>query len=341
YNSIFSHLTTADLVSASRLIRNITLCRINLTFQYKLTLANECRNLNSIAFIKCKNLDPKFLKDLARANTLSLEKFCIWGDCVPGNNSVDKTTSTEITDDLLTPMLEFCGNLRELRVCGAEITDDFLTSLASTMNDQVSSPSSSTGDETSSSTYMENYIASIEDPTCNDSSSSSTYSTSSRNSTGNTETTKPSTMPSICGACTGHNHNFQTKSDNQDNTRGSMFLDISQDALSMDDVTSYTHITCPHLTTLDLTECFNLTAFGVAELFSPQQLPKFQVLILQYNPRNDIDLEFFEFLADNFKSHVFIVNVINSNKLNGKNKALQTFARINKNLDILVKKKNN
>ncbi|CAG8433871.1 7008_t:CDS:2 [Diversispora eburnea] len=208
YLSIFSHLSIPDLLSASQvnqnwhksslsilyanlhinsktqlsifhkysllqrhngLIRSITLCRINLDVQDKLTLSNECKDLISIKLIKCSNLTAEFLKDLARSNAKSLEK-------------------------------------------------------------------------------------------------------------------------------------------------------------------------------LYFTECFSLSAFGIAELFSPssQHLPKFHTLILQYNPEYELDLEFFEFMANNFKSQVFKIIILNSKRFDSKNrKILQTFARVSKDLDVLETKKDN
>src|SRR5581483_6331764 len=84
----------------------------------------------------------------------------------------------------------------------------------------------------------------------------------------------------------------------------------------------------PSLVELDLTECWKITAFGVAELFSPGHLPSLSRLKLQYHHDEDtknsngIDVEFFDFLAVSFPNHHFDF-LISKNYL--RNKTLTRF----------------
>ncbi|CAG8780110.1 19841_t:CDS:1, partial [Racocetra fulgida] len=129
----------------------------------------------------------------------SIEIFNIWGERNVNNNRRSEFSSTEVNDELLSPMMEFCGNLRELRICGAEISDNILINLTSSLDEQESSG--------------ENLISDARD------------------------------------------------------------FGFSQDLLVTPPASPISSNTYPHLHSLDLTECFNLTAFGIAELFSPDNLP--------------------------------------------------------------------
>ncbi|CAG8728909.1 3579_t:CDS:2 [Cetraspora pellucida] len=118
----------------SHLIRSLTLFKVHLSSQDKQLLLTTCKKLNKLTFIKCYNLDSDFLKDIIKLNKNSIESFNIWGERNV-NNTRSEFSSTEINDELLSPMMEFCGNLRELRICGAEITDNILISLTSSLDD--------------------------------------------------------------------------------------------------------------------------------------------------------------------------------------------------------------
>ncbi|CAG8781386.1 11393_t:CDS:1, partial [Gigaspora rosea] len=252
----------------SNLILSLTLFKLHLSPQDKQLILSTCKKLNKLTLIKCHNIDSNFLKDILRNNKDSIEIFNIWGERSNNNNSRNEINSTEINDELLSPMLEFCGNLRELRICGAEITDNFLNRLTS--DEEIST---------------ENII--------------------------------------IPGEST-----FDSQQD--------------KDKLETPPTSPISTKTYPYLRSLDLTECFNLTAFGIAELFSPRNLPSFHSLTLQHNPQNELDLEFFEFLADNFKFHSFNIIILNSKRFDEKNKkVLHTFARITKDLEVLGTKKDN
>ncbi|CAG8497645.1 8123_t:CDS:1 [Funneliformis caledonium] len=93
-------------------------------------------------------------------------------------------------------------------------------------------------------------------------------------------------------------------------------------------VSSLTSDTVPSLIGLDLTECWKLTAFGVAELFS-NHLSSLRNVTLQYHNDNDIDAEFFEFLASNFATHRFEY-FVTKNYL--RNKVLLNFDKISNDL---------
>ncbi|CAG8681690.1 37678_t:CDS:1 [Gigaspora margarita] len=303
YLSIFSHLSIPDLLAASlvchkwhasfisflfsnlfikssrqffllnkyrllkrhsNLILSLTLFKLHLSPQDKQLILSTCKKLNKLTLIKCHNIDSDFLKDILRNNKDSIEIFNIWGER-SNNNSRNEINSTEINNELLSPMLEFCGNLRELRICGAEITDNILIRLTSV--EEIST---------------ENFIP------------------------------------------------------------GESTFGSQQDKLATPPTSPISNNTYPHLHSLDLTECFNLTAFGIAELFSPDNLPSFHSLTLQHNPQNELDLEFFEFLADSFKFHSFNIIILNSKRFDEKNKkVLHTFARITKDLEVLGTKKDN
>jgi hypothetical protein len=100
------------------------------------------------------------------------------------------------------------------------------------------------------------------------------------------------------------------------------------------------------LVELDLTECWKISAFGVAELFSPNHLSSLRRLKLQYHEENNIDVEFFELLANSFPNQTFDF-LITKNYL--KNKVLTKFNNIcinldslsNKNSNVLVEKRDN
>ncbi|CAG8478212.1 12369_t:CDS:1 [Dentiscutata heterogama] len=260
----------------SHLILSLSLFKLHLSPQDKQLLLTTCKNLNKLTLIKCCNIDSDFLRDIIRNNKNSIEIFNIWGERSINNSRIN-INSTEINDELLSPMIEFCGNLRELRICGAEITDSILIRLISSLDDPISprNPSSSSVD----------------------------------------------------------NYNSGESNFNSSSSQDLLVNSLSSPILSH---------TYPHLHSLDFTECFNLTAFGIAELFSPDNLPSFHSLTLQHNPQNELDLEFFEFLADSFKSHSFKIIILNSKRFDEKNKkVLHTFARITKDLEVLGTKKDN
>uniref|UniRef100_A0A1D1XMX4 Lysine-specific demethylase 2A n=1 Tax=Anthurium amnicola TaxID=1678845 RepID=A0A1D1XMX4_9ARAE len=89
---------------------------------------------------------------------------------------------------------------------------------------------------------------------------------------------------------------------------------------------------------LDLTECWKITAFGVAELFSPNHLSSLRRLRLQYHEENTIDVEYFDFLANSFPDKKFDF-LITEKYL--KNKVLTQFDNIFSSLDSLTNKKSN
>jgi len=97
---------------------------------------------------------------------------------------------------------------------------------------------------------------------------------------------------------------------------------------------------------LDLTECWKISGFGVAELFSPNHLTSLRTLKLQYHEENNIDVEFFELLANSFPNQKFDF-LITKNYL--RNKVLTKFNQIcndldslaNRNPNVLVEKRDN
>jgi len=61
----------------------------------------------------------------------------------------------------------------------------------------------------------------------------------------------------------------------------------------------------PALEWVDLAGCLAVTAFGVAELFSPGHLPALKNLRLEFNNKNEMGVDFFEFLASSFPNYKF------------------------------------
>ncbi|CAG8523995.1 5601_t:CDS:1 [Paraglomus occultum] len=60
---------------------------------------------------------------------------------------------------------------------------------------------------------------------------------------------------------------------------------------------------------IDLAGCLAVTGFGVAELFSPGHLPALKNLRLEFNNKNEMDVDFFEFLANSFPNYNFHIVV--------------------------------
>ncbi|GET01013.1 hypothetical protein GLOIN_2v1619593 [Rhizophagus clarus] len=193
-------------------------------------LLEHTKDLNHIALLKCHNLDEDFLFELTKKHAKTLEKFTLWGP------RTFESSVTLLNDKLLNPCLSNLLNVKQLSICAANISDQFLLLIVSTLSDQNnnSSPSS--------------------------------------------------------------------------------------------------------LIELDLTECWKITGFGVAELFSPNHLSSLRKLKLQYHEENNIDVEFFELLANSFPDQKFDF-LITKNYL--RNKVLTKFDQICSELDSLENKNSN
>jgi len=182
-------------------INSISLYWVELDLKDKQILLKHCTCIKTLSLVKCRNLDRDFLRELVKLNQESLRSFMIWG---PG---VYESLATEITDELLLPMLKYCKKLRELKIQAAAITDKLLVNIANSTN-------------------------------------------------------------------------------NYNNVWSELNL-------------------------IDLSECGKITAGGIAELFNPYVFPKLFDLRLQYHEENDLDEEFFDFLAKSFPQIKFCLVVTN------------------------------
>ncbi|CAG8461407.1 7078_t:CDS:1 [Funneliformis caledonium] len=213
------------------LINSISLYWVGLDHKDKQMLLKHCRCIKILSLVKCRNLDKDFLCGLVKLNQETLRSFMIWG---PG---VYESLATEITDDLLLPMLNYCKKLKELKIQAAAITDKLLINLA--------------------------------------------------NSTSN------------------HKNNIW-----------------------------------PELNVIDLSECGKITAGGIAELFNPSVFPKLFNLRLQYHEENDLDVDFFDFLAKSFPQLKFYLVVIDwyleTNPFNG-----TRYVKVSDDLQALCKRRHN
>ncbi|RIA94915.1 hypothetical protein C1645_873157 [Glomus cerebriforme] len=228
--SIWSHFVKYNLFQKHSLnCKELIIFSINLSSSDKLLLLEYTKDLVHIALLKCHNLDEAFLYELTRKHSSTLERFTLWGP------RTFESGVTTLTDKLLEPCLPNLLNVNHLSICAANISDQFLLLIVSTLSDP-------------------------------------------------------------------------------------------------------NNIKPPSLIDLDLSECWKLSAFGVAELFSPDHLSSLKNLRLQYHEENTIDAEFLEFLAVTFPDHDFQF-LITKNYL--RNKTLSKFDEICKKLDSLSIQKSN
>lgn len=230
-SSIWSHFLKYNLFQKySSNCKELILFSINISSSDKLVLLEHTNDLNHIALLKCHNLDEDFLFDLTRKHSKTLEKFTLWGP------RTFESVVTPLNDKLLKHCLSNLSNVKQLSICAANISDQFLLLIVSNLSNS-----------------------------------------------------------------------------NNNNVLSSLIE-------------------------LDLTECWKITAFGVAELFSPNHLSSLRKLKLQYHEENNIDVEFFELLANSFPNQNYDF-LISRNYL--RNKVLTKFDKICSDLDTLTNKYSN
>ncbi|CAI2168625.1 9695_t:CDS:1 [Funneliformis geosporum] len=126
--SVWSHFMQHQIFQKySSYCKELIVYSINLTEQHKSLLLEHTHDLNNLALLKCHNLDEDFLYDFTNKHSTTMEKLILWGP-----RSFESGV-TILTDGLLRPSLPNMLNVRHLSICAANISDEFLLLLVSTL----------------------------------------------------------------------------------------------------------------------------------------------------------------------------------------------------------------